>query len=133
MTAAGTTKTLKHRSALAAISGRRMLARVVGAIAAIVALILLAGIALVLLKANPSNEIVNAIRDAAAWLAGPFDGMFQFDRTRTELAVNWGIAGRGLVPARPPAGAADRALDLALHRPPAYARPAGWRGSTARA
>jgi hypothetical protein len=92
MATAGTTKTIKHRSALAAISGRRMLARIVGAVAAIVALILLAGIALVLLKANPSNEIVSAIRDAAAWLAGPFDGMFQFDRARTELAVNWGIA-----------------------------------------
>lgn len=92
MAGAGTGKTMKHRSALAANSGRRMLARVVGAIAAIVALILLAGIALVLLKANPSNEIVGAIRDAAAWLAGPFDGMFQFDRNRTELAVNWGIA-----------------------------------------
>jgi hypothetical protein len=92
MATRGTGRTLKHRSALAAISGRRMLARIVGAIAAVVALILLVGIALVLLGANPSNEIVSAIRDAAGWLAGPFDGMFQFDRNRTELAVNWGIA-----------------------------------------
>jgi hypothetical protein len=92
MATAGTTKRFKRRSSLAANSGRRMLARVVGAIAAVVALILLVGIALVLLKASQSNEIVSAVRDAAAWLAGPFDGMFQFDRNRTELAVNWGIA-----------------------------------------
>jgi hypothetical protein len=57
-----------------------------------VALILLAGIALVLLKANSGNAIVGAIRDAADFLAGPFNGMFELDNPRTELAVNWGIA-----------------------------------------
>ncbi|MGH2968536.1 MAG: hypothetical protein ACRDK0_05665, partial [Solirubrobacteraceae bacterium] len=55
-------------------------------------LVLLAGIALVLLEANRSNEIVGAVRDAAGWLAGPFHEMFTFDRRRTELAVNWGVA-----------------------------------------
>jgi hypothetical protein len=85
-------RTLRSRSALAASSGRRMLARAVAAAASLVALILLVGIALVLLKANPSNALVDAIRDAAAWLAGPFGGMFEFDRNRTETAVNWGVA-----------------------------------------
>jgi hypothetical protein len=84
--------TLRRRSALAATSGRRTLARVIGGVASVVALILLVGIALVLLKANPANDIVAAIRDAAAWLAGPFDQMFTFDRQRTETAVNWGVA-----------------------------------------
>jgi hypothetical protein len=88
----GRTSTLRHRSALAAISARRTLARVIGGVAAIVALILMVGIVLVLLKANESNVLVGAIRDAAAWLAGPFDQMFTFDRKRTETAVNWGVA-----------------------------------------
>jgi hypothetical protein len=84
--------TLRRRSTLAARSGRLGLARVVGAIAAIVTLILIAGIVLVLLKANQSNDVVAAVRDAAGWLAGPFDGMFSFDKQRTEIAVNWGVA-----------------------------------------
>jgi len=86
------TRTWRTRSATAAASGRRTLARAVGAVAAVVALILLVGIALVLLKANESNALVGAIHDAAAWLAGPFDRMFDLDRQRTEIAVNWGVA-----------------------------------------
>ena len=86
------TAPLRRRSLVAANSGRATVARVIGAIAAIVALILVVGIALVLLKANQGNDIVGAIRDAAAWLAGPFDGMFSFDKARTEKAVNWGVA-----------------------------------------
>ena len=85
-------RALRNRSSAAATSGRRVLARVVGAVTAIVALILLVGIALVLLKANQSNELVGLVRDAAGWLAGPFDQMFTLDRPRTELAVNWGVA-----------------------------------------
>ena len=69
-----------------------MLARVVGIVTAIVTLILIAGIVLVLLKANQSNDVVGWVRDAASWLSGPFDGMFTFDRQRTEIAVNWGVA-----------------------------------------
>ena len=57
-----------------------------------VALVLLAGIVLVLLKANRSNDIVEAIRDAANWLAGPFNGMFELSSARRSLAVTWGIA-----------------------------------------
>ena len=86
------TAPLRRRSLVAANSGRAAVARVIGAITAIVTLILLIGIALVLLKANQSNEIVGAIRDAASWLAGPFEGMFSFDKQRTETAVNWGVA-----------------------------------------
>jgi hypothetical protein len=86
------TAPLRRRSLVAANSGRAAVARVIGAITAIVTLILLVGIALVLLKANPANDIVAAIRDAASWLAGPFEGMFSFDKARTEIAVNWGVA-----------------------------------------
>ena len=73
--------------------GRLQVARVIGLIASLVALVLVVGIALVLLKANQSNQIVSAIHDAANWLAGPFNGLFKFDKQRTETAVNWGVAG----------------------------------------
>jgi hypothetical protein len=76
----------------AATSARLMLARLVHIAAAIVAAILIAGILLVVLKANPSNEIVSAVHDAARWLAGPFQGLFNLSSHRLEIAVNWGIA-----------------------------------------
>jgi hypothetical protein len=57
-----------------------------------VVLVLLAGIALVLLKANRTNDIVEAIRDAADWLATPFNDMFELDSARSTIAVNWAVA-----------------------------------------
>jgi hypothetical protein len=72
--------------------GRLQIARLISLIASIVALILVAGILLVVLKANQSNQVVSAITDAARWLAGPFDGMFSMSKHRVEVAVNWGIA-----------------------------------------
>jgi hypothetical protein len=87
------TGTMRQSSRRVAVSrGRLMLARAIGMVAAIVALILVIGIALVLLKANQSNQIVSAVHDAASWLVGPFEGLFKFDKPRTETAVNWGIA-----------------------------------------
>jgi hypothetical protein len=70
----------------------KALARAIELVAAAVTLVLLAGIALVLLKANRDNDIVDAVRSAADFLAGPFNGMFELDDPRTSLAVNWGIA-----------------------------------------
>jgi hypothetical protein len=55
-------------------------------------LILVAGILLAVLKANPTNGIVSQVHDWARSLAGPFDGMFSFDNARVVIAVNWGIA-----------------------------------------
>jgi hypothetical protein len=71
---------------------RAALARFVLLVATGVALVLVLGIVLVVLKANPSNDIVQAVRDAASWLAGPFDGLFTLDDNKAEKAVNWGIA-----------------------------------------
>jgi hypothetical protein len=68
------------------------LARVVRLVVTIVVLLIVAGIVLVLLKANATNMIVSDVHDAARWLAGPFDGIFSFDSARVSLAVNWGIA-----------------------------------------
>jgi hypothetical protein len=66
--------------------------RVVHLVVSIVVLIVVAGILLVLLKANPSNSIVSQIHDWARSLAGPFDGMFSFHSAKVAIAVNWGIA-----------------------------------------
>jgi hypothetical protein len=82
----------RGRAGGAATAARFQIARVVRLIATVVALILVAGIVLVLLKANGSNEIVKAVHDAARWLAGPFDGMFNLSGKRVETAVNWGVA-----------------------------------------
>jgi hypothetical protein len=68
------------------------LARVVQFVVSIVVLIIVAGILLVVLKANPANSIVSEVHSWARWLAGPFDGMFSFRNANTAVAVNWGIA-----------------------------------------
>jgi hypothetical protein len=88
-----TSGTMRRSSRRVAVGrGRLQIARLISLIASVVALILIAGIVLVVLKANPSNQIVSAVTDAARWLAGPFDGMFSMAKHRVEVAVNWGIA-----------------------------------------
>jgi hypothetical protein len=83
---------VRDRRTARSLETRATVARVVRTIGTIVAAILVAGILLVVLEANRGNDIVNAALDAARWLAGPFDGLFTFDRQKTEIAVNWGIA-----------------------------------------
>ena len=73
-------------------NGVGLLARVVQLVVGVVVLIVVAGIALVLLKANPSNGIVSDVHGWARSLAGPFDGIFSFHNAHTAIAVNWGIA-----------------------------------------
>jgi hypothetical protein len=69
-----------------------MLARVVRLALGGVVLVILAGILLALLKANPANGVVSEVHGWGRWLVGPFGGMFAFQRARVALAVNWGIA-----------------------------------------
>jgi hypothetical protein len=68
------------------------LRRIVHLIVSVVVLIIVAGIVLVLFKANATNSIVSDVHDAARWLAGPFEGIFSFHSARVALAVNWGAA-----------------------------------------
>jgi hypothetical protein len=75
-----------------AAMARASLARAVIVVATVAAAILVAGILLTVLEANRSNDIVQAVRDAAGFLAGPFDGLFTLERNKVETAVNWGIA-----------------------------------------
>jgi hypothetical protein len=68
------------------------LARIVRLAAGVIAAIIVAGILLVVLKANPTNSVVSTVHDMARGLVGPFDGMFKLDDAKMAVAVNWGIA-----------------------------------------
>jgi hypothetical protein len=85
----GTTRADRYAGAALA---RASVARAVILAATAVALVLVLGIVLVVLEANRSNDLVQFVRDAAAFLAGPFDGLFNLQRHKVEVAVNWGIA-----------------------------------------
>jgi hypothetical protein len=85
----GTTGANRHA---AAALGRASLARAAILVTGAIALILILGIVLTVLEANRSNEIVQAVRDAAGFLAGPLDDLFKLDSNKAERAVNWGIA-----------------------------------------
>ena len=74
-------------------SARFALARLVGLVGSALAVLIGAGILLVVLDANPRNEIVEAVTDAARWLAGPFHGLFDLKSSEWQVAVNWGLAG----------------------------------------
>jgi hypothetical protein len=67
-------------------------ARVVRLITSVVVGLLLVAIALVVLEANRDNAIVEALLDAGAWLAGPFDNVFSMDTRKERIAVNYGLA-----------------------------------------
>lgn len=61
-------------------------------ITAIVCVILVLGVILIVAEANPDNVIVENVVDAAEFLAGPFDTLFDLDMRKSEVAVNWVIA-----------------------------------------
>ena len=73
-------------------SGRFALARVVGLVGSAVALLIGAGILLVVFDADPRNDIVELVTDAARWLSGPFHGLFDLKSNDWQIAVNWGLA-----------------------------------------
>ena len=68
------------------------IARVVRLVAALIFLLIVLGIVLFDLKANPSNSIVKAIHDGANFFASPFNDIFTPKGLRTRLSLNWGIA-----------------------------------------
>jgi hypothetical protein len=72
--------------------GAWTLARLVMLVAWAVAGVIAAGIVLVVLDANRSNDVVHAVLDAARFLAGPFKDLFTLDHHKAEVAVNYGIA-----------------------------------------
>jgi hypothetical protein len=68
------------------------IARIVSLITMVVVGIIVIAIVLVLLEANRDNAIVDFFRDAAAWLAEPFDNVFKLDTRKENIAVNFGLA-----------------------------------------
>jgi hypothetical protein len=86
-----------NAATVAARKGAWGIARIVNLIARVIAAVLVATILLVVLGANRSNEIVDAVLDAGRFLAGPFKDMFDLDNAKTQLAVNYGIAAAAYV------------------------------------
>jgi hypothetical protein len=83
---------LAARGRGAARRGLRGIARGVSLITWTVVALLIVAIALVVLEANRDNGIVEALLDAGAWLAGPFDDVFSMDSRKERIAVNYGLA-----------------------------------------
>jgi hypothetical protein len=73
-------------------SGLWGLARLVSLVTFVVVALLVTGILLVVLEANSGNQIVNALLDAAKFLAGPFENAFKLQGHKASIAVNWGLA-----------------------------------------
>jgi hypothetical protein len=65
---------------------------VIQTIAGIIAAIIIIGIVLVLIKANPNNDIVDFIHDIGAFFARPFRDLFPRSNPREDIVINWGIA-----------------------------------------
>ena len=59
-----------------------------------VAFVIGIGIALVVLDAKESNDIVRVWLDVSRWLTEPFQGIFDLERGKEHLqiGINWGIA-----------------------------------------
>jgi YGGT family len=68
------------------------LARLIRTVTGLVALVIVLGILLFVLSANPHNAIVSDIHDAANWLVGPFRNVFSVKGPKLNLALNWGLA-----------------------------------------
>jgi hypothetical protein len=73
-------------------SGLFTLARMVALIGSLVAAVIVIGILLVVLEASADADVVQWITDAAEWLVGPFQGLFNLDSEKWQTAVNWGLA-----------------------------------------
>lgn len=65
---------------------------VISSIAAIIAGIIILGIVLVLIKANPNNPIVDLVMDVGSFLTRPFRDLLPQRDPRQNILVNWGIA-----------------------------------------
>lgn len=69
-----------------------VLARAVRAVVGLIVTVIVVAILLRVLEADRDNAIVELFDDVARALVGPFDGIFDLDNAKTEIAVNWGLA-----------------------------------------
>jgi hypothetical protein len=74
------------------LAARASVARVFLTFVHVIVGIIVLGIVLVVLNANQSNDIVNAVTDASKWLVGPFRDVFSIDDPHWRVVVNWGLA-----------------------------------------
>jgi hypothetical protein len=73
--------------------GALLLARLVMAVAELIALLIALAIVLRDLSANPHNTIVQGLHEGANFFAGAFTGLITFSgKPQLELTVDWGIA-----------------------------------------
>jgi hypothetical protein len=74
-------------------AGVMLLARLVMALATLIALLVALAIVLRDVNANPANTIVKGIHDGANFFAGAFTGLLTFKgHAKRELTIDWGIA-----------------------------------------
>ena len=89
----GTRETGVTATARRGVGGGFLLAaRLVMLVTTVIVAIIVAGILLRVLEANPSNSIVEGVTDLARTLVGPFKDLFTIDNAKVEIAVNWGLA-----------------------------------------
>jgi hypothetical protein len=75
-----------------AARARMVVARAIAILVGVLVALIVLGILLFVLEANPDNAIVAAITDAAKALVWPFQELFTLKDQKAEVAVNWGIA-----------------------------------------
>lgn len=68
------------------------LARLIHTLTTLVVAVIVLGILLWILSANPHNVLVRDIHDAGKWLVGPFKTLFSVKGAKLHLALNWGLA-----------------------------------------
>jgi hypothetical protein len=69
-----------------------VVARLIRTLAWLMAVVIVAGILLLVLSANPHNVIVSDVHDAGQWLVGPFHNVFSVKGAKVHTAANWGLA-----------------------------------------
>ena len=74
------------------IGSMRAVARIIRIIAGVVAALIVLGIILVVLEANPDNAIASFFLSVSEWLVTPFKALFTLKQQKIQVAVNWGIA-----------------------------------------
>ena len=74
------------------ITRRRAPGDLVFLAAAIIAAIIIAHIVLVLIGANPANDIAHTLADWSGWLATWFDDLFEPTNEKLEIFINFGLA-----------------------------------------
>jgi hypothetical protein len=68
------------------------IARIIRTLTLVAVALIVAGIILRVLSANPHNVIVSDIHDAGQWLVTPFHNVFSVKGAKLNMALNWGLA-----------------------------------------